>query len=72
MTEGSASGPRSDDWLRDGGSRADAAGVHEFKGDETGPAWLTRRDGNSVEVISEDESVAQVYVQISTDRSCQG
>ncbi|EMC92622.1 hypothetical protein BAUCODRAFT_77159 [Baudoinia panamericana UAMH 10762] len=50
---------RGDDWLRDGGSRADAAGTHEFAGNQVGPAWLTRRRGDKVELISEDESVAQ-------------
>ncbi|TKA23323.1 hypothetical protein B0A50_07531 [Salinomyces thailandicus] len=48
------------DWLREGGSRADAAGIHEFAGDEVGPAWLKRRQGDHLDLISEDESVAQV------------
>lgn len=61
LTEGSdRGGSKGYDWLRDGGSRADAAGSHEFEGDAAGPAWLTRRDGDTVDVISEDESVAQV------------
>ncbi|TKA64264.1 hypothetical protein B0A49_05357 [Cryomyces minteri] len=50
---------RGDDWLRHGSSRAEAAGEHEFSEGE-GPAWLTKRQGTSVEVISEDETVAQV------------
>ena len=37
--------------------------MHEFTGDEVGPAWLTRRQGDRVELISSDESVAQVCVQ---------
>lgn len=47
------------DWLMDGKSRAQAAGKHEFSGGD-GPAWLTRRKGTSVEVISKDDSTAQV------------
>ena len=53
-------GPRADDWLRNGGSRAEVAGSHEFAGDEDGPAWLKRGHGSRIELISEDESVAQV------------
>lgn len=54
-----ADGPRGEDWLREGGSRAVMAGEHEFEGGE-GPAWLTRRRGDRVDVISEDGSTAQV------------
>ncbi|KAL2355325.1 FAD dependent oxidoreductase [Cryomyces antarcticus] len=50
---------RAEDWLRHGSSRAEAAGEHEFSEGE-GPAWLTKRRGASIEVISEDETVAQV------------
>jgi len=59
MTEGPAGGARGDDWLRDGGSRAAQAGRHEFAAG-VGPAWLTRRQGAEVEVISEDDTTAQV------------
>ncbi|KAK5107796.1 hypothetical protein LTR62_000664 [Meristemomyces frigidus] len=55
--------PRGDDWLRTGGSqgsRAEVAGRHDFAGDAVGPAWLTRRRGDRVEIISEDATVAQV------------
>ncbi|KAK5680444.1 hypothetical protein LTS10_007372 [Elasticomyces elasticus] len=48
------------DWLRDGGSREEVAGRHEFVGDKVGPAWLKRREGDKVETIGEDNSVAQV------------
>lgn len=48
------------DWLREGGSRAMAAADHEFVGDQKGPAWLTKRKGREVDVISDDASVAQV------------
>lgn len=54
-------GNRGDDWLRDGSSRAEAAALHEFK-DGCGPAWLTRSKNGKAEVISEDDSTAQVSV----------
>ncbi|KAK4570148.1 hypothetical protein LTR86_002228 [Recurvomyces mirabilis] len=62
LAEGSApkDAPRGDDWLRTGGSRAEVAGSHSFSGDAVGPAWLTRRKGDRIEVISEDATVAQV------------
>ncbi|RMY79961.1 hypothetical protein D0864_08865 [Hortaea werneckii] len=61
LTEGSQQdGSTGYDWLREGGSRADAAGVHKFAGDNDGPAWLKRRQGDNLELISEDDSVAQV------------
>ena len=54
-------GKRGEDWLRKGNSRADAAGEHEFV-DGNGPAWLTRQKGGKVDVISEGDSTAQVFV----------
>lgn len=54
-------GKRGDDWLRDGNSRAEAAGQHEFVSGD-GPAWLTGRGTGRVEVISEGDSTAQVCV----------
>jgi len=61
LTEGGRrGGPTGYDWLRHGGSRADAAGTHEFYGESEGPAWLARRKGDSLDVIGEDDSVAQV------------
>ena len=53
-------GKRGDDWLRQGGSRAEVKGQHEFWGDSNGPAWLTKRQGQSVELISEDNSTGVV------------
>lgn len=47
------------EWLESGRSRAEVAGTHEFQ-DGDGPAWLTRRKGDSYDVISSDETVAQV------------
>jgi len=57
--EEGTSAERGEDWLRHGGSRADVAGVHAFDAGD-GPAWLTRREGYGVRVISEDSSTAQV------------
>lgn len=59
-----ADGARGDDWLREGSSRAAVAGAHEFISGE-GPAWLTRQEGSSIEVISEGDSTAQVYIPLS-------
>jgi glycine/D-amino acid oxidase-like deaminating enzyme len=56
---------RGDDWVRAGGSRADASGleINEFssEGDDT-PRWLRRVEGDVVESISEEGSTAQVWV----------
>lgn len=54
-------GKRGDDWLREGTSRAQAAGEHDSKSGE-GPAWLTEQKGGKVEVISQGDSTAQVCV----------
>ena len=62
--EGSpTNGPRGEDWLFEGGSRAQVAAKHEYRGDEAGPAWLTKKEGDKVEMISEDGGVAQVYAK---------
>ncbi|KAH0005157.1 FAD dependent oxidoreductase, partial [Aureobasidium melanogenum] len=47
------------EWLEKGRSRAEVAGAHEYFEGE-GPAWLTRRKGDGYDVISADETVAQV------------
>jgi hypothetical protein len=54
-------GTKGDDWLREGRSRADFVQVSEIS-NETGdaPRWLTRGGGDSVEIISDEESTAQV------------
>lgn len=54
-------GERGEAWCRDGNSRAEAAGEHEFVSGK-GPAWLTQRNNGKVEVISEGDSTAQVFV----------
>jgi glycine/D-amino acid oxidase-like deaminating enzyme len=54
------------DWLRHGSSRAEAAaaGVNEFvDGEEKGlPRWLKIKEEDTIEVISEEGSTAQVWV----------
>jgi hypothetical protein len=49
-----------DDWLFNGRSRAELAAAHEFHSNQEGPAWLGRKRGDDVKIISEDNSVAQV------------
>ena len=66
FAEGPRRGERGDEWLNEGASRADVAGQHEFKGGK-GPAWLTRGSGDSVDIISEDDSTAQVCVWSNLD-----
>lgn len=57
---GGATSAGGGDWLNEGGSRAEAAGVHEYGNDGVGPRWLKRREGDQVEAISEEGGVAQV------------
>lgn len=58
-TNRKGTGGRGEDWLRQGNSRAEAAGQHEFR-DGVGPAWLTRRKDQEIVIIGEDDTVAQV------------
>lgn len=60
FTEGRGSASFSNDWMKDGASRAEIASKHEFVGEEAGPTWLMRREGDRVEVLSEEGGVAQV------------
>jgi glycine/D-amino acid oxidase-like deaminating enzyme len=55
--------PGGADWLREGTSRAQVASKLEetvLTVSSDRPGWLTRQRGGSLEVISDDESVAQV------------
>ncbi|KAL9117185.1 MAG: hypothetical protein Q9187_006280 [Circinaria calcarea] len=54
-------GERGEAWFREGNSRAESAGAHEFVSGK-GPAWLAKRNNGKVEVISEGDSTAQVFV----------
>lgn len=56
---------RGDDWLRQGESRGYAASgidTKEMSGGEWEPDWLRRGEGDSMEMISEEGSTAQVWV----------
>ena len=60
-------GERGEDWLRRDASRANAAneGVGEFVAgteEETGPRWLSRSEGDEMDVIGEEGTTAQVWV----------
>ena len=59
-------GKRGDEWLRQGTSRAETAGSHEFH-QGYGPAWLKRSKNGKVEIISQDDSTAQVFVSPFTN-----
>lgn len=59
QSSGGTKGARGDDWLRQGTSRAEVAAEHEFVAGD-GPAWLTRKKGDSIEIISEINTVAQL------------
>lgn len=48
------------DWLDEGRSRAEAAGVHEIATDGAGPGWLRRRKGDEIEMLGQPGSTAQV------------
>lgn len=52
-------GSRNSHGLANGGSRADGAAMHEYS-DGMGPSWLTRRQGDSFTMLSEQGGVAQV------------
>ncbi|KAF2785965.1 FAD dependent oxidoreductase-like protein superfamily [Melanomma pulvis-pyrius CBS 109.77] len=54
-----AVGGSGEDWLRDGTSRANAAGTKAAVGVD-GPTWLKRMEGGSLEVISQENSTAQI------------
>ena len=61
MSLADTGGKRGEDWLREGNSRADAAGEHEFV-DGDSPTWLVTRKGRNTELISRGTSTAQVSV----------
>ncbi|KAF2487670.1 FAD dependent oxidoreductase [Neohortaea acidophila] len=53
----------SDDWLAEGGSRAQQAGEHFISDADGAPAWLTRGRGSRSEIIGDEGGVAQVLSQ---------
>ncbi len=63
LMDGSHSTSRGD-WFAEGGSRAETAAIHEYHSDGRGPKWLRKRQGDSVEMLSERGGVAQVSVNL--------
>jgi hypothetical protein len=59
-----AVGGSGEDWLRDGTSRASAAGQKPSLGAD-GPAWLKRAEGASMEIISQDGTTGQMFAQVT-------
>lgn len=49
---------KDEDWLEEGGSRADLVEERKGMGDGKVPSWLRRVDGDSVEVIDDDGGTA--------------
>lgn len=57
---GKTGGASEGDWMETGASRAETATGPEDTSSVEWPAWLTRQKGGALELISEDETVAQV------------
>ncbi|KAI5360771.1 Putative FAD dependent oxidoreductase, FAD/NAD(P)-binding domain superfamily [Septoria linicola] len=53
---------KSKEWLQHGGSRAEVAKAEKIEHytDGSGPGWMRKKDGNRVEMISDEGGVAQV------------
>ncbi|KAK4194288.1 FAD dependent oxidoreductase [Triangularia verruculosa] len=58
--DGSKQQKRGDDWLRSGTSRVNAAPAETGDGEGRRPVWLRKKEGDKVEVISEEGTTAQV------------
>ncbi|KAK0723877.1 FAD dependent oxidoreductase [Apiosordaria backusii] len=58
--DGSKQQKRGDDWLRSGTSRVNAAPAETEHDEGRRPVWLRKKDGDKVEVISEEGTTAQV------------
>ncbi|KAK0668610.1 FAD dependent oxidoreductase-domain-containing protein [Cercophora samala] len=58
--DGSKQQKRGDDWLRSGTSRVNAAPVEAEQDEGRRPVWLKKKEGDKVEVISEEGTTAQV------------
>lgn len=59
-TGGLRNGPRGDDWLRAGTSRAETAAKSSEPNIAEAPTWLTKQRGATVEKISDDDTTAVV------------
>lgn len=53
-------GERGEDWLLRGTSRAEVSAGNGLVKEDGGPAWLTRREGEGLDVISSEDGCAQV------------
>lgn len=58
--DGGGRAVRGEDWLLDGTSRAEVAIADGVKNEDGIPAWLTKQDGGSLDVISGKDGCAQV------------
>ena len=56
-------GKRGDEWLREDVSRAEAAAEHDLVRGRV-PNWLKRRIRDDVEIMSDGDNTAQVFVSI--------
>jgi glycine/D-amino acid oxidase-like deaminating enzyme len=63
-----AVGGSGEDWLSNGQSRAQAA-KEKFEDGASGPVWLKKTSGASLEVISRDNSTAQMWVCMPLERA---
>ena len=57
---GDGTGERGEDWLLAGTSRAGVSAGNDMVNKDGSPAWLTRQNGDSLEVISSQDGCAQV------------
>ena len=57
---GVGKGPRGEDWLLEGTSRAGVAAETDTLNADGSPAWITRQKGGSLETISSEDGCAQV------------
>lgn len=60
--QGSGKPGKKEDWLREDGSRAQVAAVDSPQEDGVGPTWLTKQEGDTIDTLSKEGGVAQLYV----------
>jgi glycine/D-amino acid oxidase-like deaminating enzyme len=57
---GVGTGERGEDWLLNGTSRAEVSAGNDFLKNDGTPAWLTKQEGGTLDVISSENGCAQV------------
>lgn len=57
---GIGTGERGEDWLLSGTSRAEVSAGNDLLNEDGTPAWLTKQEGGSLDVISSEDGCAQV------------